>query len=402
MPEHINENDEQQQNQNVNDTTNDNEGQQFDSINLDYGALSINADPNFSNLKGNINMFGSSSRIAPGILNMETQGESYSMDYQGALPLNGNTNGFAMTNARTENISISDGELNEFSLQADQLTFGRSLTLNKISARKQGDGSFEVEAKGAKTLDILGHQVDLSNSNPNIKIGADGTLQAFEVFNVSSGGVSAGTITMDSAGNSFTIGEGNVDSPETLGEILTVGFTTLNMNSSGTSGKGGTIDKDAKIQLLNDTMQLENLNGNVDVNNDNWIVDVLGEVDYSNNENLQVAGGGQFASNSATGSSTTTLQDSNLNANINGIAITASGIEYDTTEDVIKMATGQASVPTLSDGHLVNATISNAEYSDTKGFGFGGVELDNAAADSELLSGLEMNNPNVSALLNEG
>lgn len=391
MPEHSNDND-QEQSQNVNDTADD--GFHFEPVSLNYGALTINSGEDFSNLGGNINLFGNSTRIAPGNLSMDINGESYSMNYQGGLPINGNFGGLTMTNARAENISISNGNLTEFSVKADQLSFGSYLTLNGITATKRGDGSFEVQATGGKSLDILGHHVDMSSSSPTIVIGADGTLQSLEISNVSAGGVTIGTINMDTGGNSFTIGDGNVELPETLGEILTVEFNSMSIGSSGATGSGSVSQED-KIQLLNNTMEVENFQGSVEVTNDNWIVDVLGGINYSPNENLTVTGGGQFTYNSTAGTPEVSLQDGTLNGNISGIAITATGIEYDTTSDVIKMATGQATVPLLGDRLSVDATVTNAQYSATEGFDFESVALSNAGAGLELFPGLLMNVQNV-------
>ncbi|MCP4438528.1 MAG: hypothetical protein GY810_06250 [Aureispira sp.] len=386
MPEHSNDND-QEQSQNLND---DDGGFHFAPISLNYGALTINSGQDFANLGGNINLFGNSNRIAPGNLSMDINGESYSMNYQGGLPINGNFGGLSLTNARAENISISNGNLSNFTVKADQLSFGSYLTLSDITATKQGDGTFQVQATGGKTLDVLGHTVDMSNANPVITIGADGTLQTVEISGVSAGGVTVETITMDSGGGSLTMRNANVDLPETLGEILTVDFAEMTMGTSGITGTGS-IDQADKIQLLNNTLDVENFQGSVEVNNDNWIVDVLGSINYSPNENLTVTGGGHFVYNSTAGAPDVSLQDGTLNGNISGIAITGTGIEYDTTSDVIKMATGQATVPLLGDRLSVDATVTNAQYSSTEGFDFESVALTNAGAGLELFPGFVMN-----------
>lgn len=352
--------------------------------NLNFGALSIQSNTGLTSISGSLSLAGIVTPLG-GQLQGQLTPEGYTITYSGGLPLQGGIAGVNFQGLTLNRITVNQNGLQALDISAGSITIGNNLlTLSNIQASLTGENpNFTINAAtGVATL--MGQTINLTN--PAIEIGRDGVLRSISVGAVNVGNFTAQGIRWD--GTNLTITSAGIPLPEIFGQQISAEFQNITINpTDGTYAATGIFNNATTLKFMNDSLQLSAMTGTVQLQNNNWNVDVTGNISY-NQPNVDFTGQGHLtlANNAAP---TFGLQGGEMHANLSGVNFTSSGIEYDSTEQVIKILSGQATVPAFNTQLM--ASVGNAKLSAT-GFDFETMSF-NMSEGVEMFPGLHVHVP---------
>ncbi len=379
MPEEI------QQQENSSEDSNS-----YSPISLNFGALTLSSSSGTANdLSANLRIFQNSTRIAPGALSLNRNGENYSIGYSGGLPLQGNFGPITTEGLSADSIRVGNAGLQELAISANSMRIGENFQLNNINASLSGGaGNFAVTA-GSATGVVMGKSFTVNS--PTVIIDRNGNFVEASFGEAMGEGISAtgGRMTP----NGVSISSAGVALPEIYGQELNVSFANLNLNETGYTGTG-TITQDSELNLINNTLTVSNFVGTADIQSNNWNVNVQGNLNYTEGSTTISAKGDLSAGAEGVGFQ---LSQGRVNTDLNGIIFTSEGLEYDSTTDSLSMSSGNASTQIL--GGTVEGTLSNASYGAT-GFDFESVTL--STTNVQLFPGMQMGIESATISNNEG
>lgn len=366
------------------------ERESLSPIGLNFGALNISSASGTANdLSANLRLFQNSTRIAPGNLTLNRNGENYSIGYSGGLPLRGNFGPVTTEGLTADSIQAGNAGLQELAISANSMRIGENFQLNGINARlNAGGGNFTVTAASAAG-NVMGHSFIINS--PTVVIDRNGNFVEASFGEFSGDGISMTNGTMTPNGLSIT--SAGVALPEIYGQEVDVNFANLNLNTEGYSGTG-TISTEEDITLINDTLRVSNFIGTADIQNNSWNVNLQGDLNYTEGDTTITAKGDLAAGEEGV---TFALSQGTVNSDLNGIIFTSEGLEYDSTTDMLSMSSGNASTEIL--GGKVEGTLTSASYG-ADGFDFETVTLTTTGV--QLFPGMQMDIAAASISSNEG
>jgi hypothetical protein len=357
--------------------TRDGEERRLGPLNLNYGALNVTSTNGLSDLRATLSLFQNSTTIPSGALSVGQNGNNYSISYSGGLPLQGNFGPFAMEGLSADNIAIGRSGLQNFSVSADAMKIGENFQLENINAVLRGDrGNFRVTAAAASGS-IMGYEYSVVN--PTMVIDRNGNFVSAnfgainsEQFTASGGRVTPEGVEITSAG---------VDLPEIYGQTLKLSFANLNIGSGGVSGTGQ-VKQESELKLAGETLTVSGFTGTANIENNNWNVNVNGNINYNNaGTNIQATANVTYGN----GMGNLSISSGSVNASLNGISFASEGMSYDSASDKMLISNTSVSVPILNS--TVQGNVSNAEFG-PEGFDFETVTLSSGLVD--LFPGMQM------------
>jgi hypothetical protein len=354
------------------------ERESLSPISLNLGPLTLSSSSGTANdLSANLRLFQNSTRVPPGNLSLNRNGDNYSIGYTGGYPLRGNFGPIASEGLSLDSIRAGSGGLQELAVSANNMRIGENFQLNGVSARLSGAGeNFSVTATSAAG-NVMGHSFIVNS--PTVVIDNNGNFveASFGEFNGDGISMTSGRLTP----NGLSIASAGVALPEIYGQALEVNFANLDLNAEGYSGTG-TISAEEDLTFINNTLSVSNFLGTADIQSNSWNVNVQGDLNYTEGATTITAKGDLSAGEEGT---TFALSQGTVNTDLNGIIFTSEGLEYESTTDMLTMDSGNASTQIL--GGTVDGTLTQASYG-ADGFDFETVTLTTTAV--QLFPGMQM------------
>jgi hypothetical protein len=346
-------------------------GVEAGGLSFNYGPLSATVSEDYKTVKSATLNFLGNQDIQTSV-KVEPSRKGYKFYIQSEKKLSAGLGPFSAQDVTLKKLVVwynkkkNSIEINDMTIKATALAAGSYLSITDLTAVYKGKNpqdAFNI-SMGKASGAFMGHSYEAK----------EGDFQLTDRGQVVKAGwakIKAGN-NLKAAGLNFTADGISLQSadmlmPTFLGRTVRAQFSEVNVPKGQKATGKGQISVNEPFKFLNNQLQVDGLTGNVEIKDDSWFVDVLGKVNYTNG-GTKISGGAKISYQSATNQANLSLENGQFETSLSGMKFVASGVAYDSAQDVLQILQGSVQIPQI--GPNFTASVTNMTYKPDTGVDF--------------------------------